>query len=127
MLSARFLGYVLICAEHAKQMITRWGYQGPLTVNVAINGILGIPWLYSDDAFGIFLRPASELDDGFSFSLPATTDLLMERRDALVADMLQQILFGMNWADRAGASGLEKLLRSGYEYNFWGKPAKLQI
>ncbi len=123
----RFLGYVLVCAEHAKQMIKRWAYQGPLTVDIAINGILGIPWLYSDDGFGIFRRPASELDDGFSFSLPATTDRLMQRRDALVADVLQQSMFGMNWANMAGASSLERLLRNGYEYNFWGKPAKLQI
>jgi len=123
----RFIGYLLVFAEHAKQVIARCGYQGPLTVNVAINGILGIPWLYSDDGFGIFRGPSSELDDGFSFAVPATTDTLKQQRDALVGDVLQQILFGMNLADRAGASSLEKLLRSGYEYNSWGKPTKLQI
>jgi hypothetical protein len=123
----RFLGYILVCAEHAKRMIKHLAYEGPLTVNVAIDGILGIPWLYSDNGFGIFRRPASELDDGFSLSLPATTDRLIHQRDALVADVLQQSLFGMNWADMAGASSLEKLLRSGYEYNFWGKSATLQM
>jgi hypothetical protein len=64
------------------------------------------------------------LDDGFSFAVPTTTDSLVERRDALVADVLEQTLFGMNWADRAGISSLENLVRSGYKYNFRDEFAK---
>jgi len=65
---------------------------------------------------------------GFSFSLPASTDSLEKRRDGLVRSMLQSILFGKNWADYAGdPNHLEKLVRSGYSYNFWGKPATLQL
>jgi hypothetical protein len=42
--------------------------------------------------------------------------------------MLQYILFGMNWSEYASDPKLlEDLVRSGYGYNSWGKPAALKL
>jgi hypothetical protein len=124
----RVAGYLLVFAEHAKQMIAQSGYEGLLSVEVALSGILGLPWLYSQDGAGIYRGPVSELDDAFSFSLLASTDSLSLHRDALVLSLLQAVLFGMNWADYAGdAPQMERLLRGAYSYNFWGDPATLQL
>jgi hypothetical protein len=124
----RVAGYLLVFAEHAKRMIAQFGYEGPLSVEVALSGILGLPWLYSQDGAGIYRGPASELDNAFSFSLPANTDSLSGQRDALVSSLLQAILFGMNWADYAGdAAQMERLLRRAYGYNFWGNPTARQV
>jgi hypothetical protein len=109
-------------------MILRFGYEGPLSIEITLSGILGVQWFYSLDRVGMYPGPVSELDDEFSFSLPTTTEMLKDRRDALVRSMLQSILFGMNWADYASDLGhLEELLRSGYEYNFWGNPTALRL
>ncbi len=109
-------------------MMARFGYEGPVSVEASLSGILGVRWLHSPDGMGIYRGPASELDDAFSFSVPTTTEFLRERRDALVRDLLESILFGINGADYAiGTGHLEQLLRSGYTYNFCGNPAKLQL
>ncbi len=124
----RVIGYLLVFAEHAKRMMLQFGYEGPLMVYVALDGILGIPWLYSQDGMGLYRGPSSELDEGFSFSLPATTDSLSKARDGLVRSLLQPILFGMNWADYASdAAQMDQLLRNGYHYNFWGNGSSLQL
>ena len=124
----RLVGYLLVFAEHAKRMISLFGYEGPLSIEVTLSRILGIPWLYSQDGMGIYRGPASELDDGFSFSVPSSTDSLGKGRDGVARSLLQSILFGMNWADYAGDTAhLEKLVRSGYNYNFRGNPATLQL
>jgi hypothetical protein len=124
----RLVGYLLVFCEHAKQTLSRVGYLGPLSIDLTLGGILGVPWLYSEGGVGIYTGPVSELDDEFSFSLSTTTEELRERRDAIVMRMLEYILFGMNWADYASnPSVIEKLVRSGYEYNFWGKPTALQV
>jgi hypothetical protein len=76
----------------------------------------------------MFKGPVSELDDAFSFCLPTTSDEIRDRRDGLVMNMLQYILFGMNWSDYAGDPKLlEELLRSGYAYAFWGNPTALKL
>jgi hypothetical protein len=124
----RLVGYLLVFLAHAKQMITGFGYDGPLTIDIALSGIIDIPWLYSEDNMGIFKGPVSELDDAFSFCIPTTSDGLREHRDTLAMKMLQYILFGMNWSDYASKPELlEKLLRSGYRYNFWGEPSVLEF
>jgi hypothetical protein len=81
------------------EIISRVGYEGALTLEVRLSGILGIPWL-----FNIAEGPASELDEEFSFSLSTATEELREHRDAIVIGMLRYILFGMNLADYASDS-----------------------
>lgn len=72
--------------------------------------------------------PVSDLDDTFSFSLPADTDFLKDRRDALVLNILQRILSGMTWAQYATISDrLERLLRDGDAYNVWPEPTALEL
>ena len=119
----RLVGHLLVFLEHAKQMISLLGYEGPLSIDTALSGILGVPWLYSQDRTAVEKGPVSELDDAFSFCVPATTDEFKSHRDGLAITMLQYIFFGMNWADHASSlTALEEILRSGYEYNFWGNP-----
>jgi len=68
------------------------------------------------------------LDDEFLFALETTTEMLRQDRDGLVISMLRYILFGMNWADYASDTDqLERLVLSGYKYNFWTTPTRLQI
>ena len=124
----RLVGYLLVFAEHAKQMIAKCGYEGSVTVQVALNGIRGVHWLYTQTGADASRGPRSELDDEFLFSLPSDTESLKHRRDAIVRDVLQLILFGMNWPDYAASTNsLEQLLRDGYRYNFWGDPTALQL
>ena len=122
----RLVGYLLVYCEHARHILSRVGYAGPLSIDVTLSGILGVPWLYSEDGVGIYTGPVSELDDAFSFSLSTTTEELRERRDAIVIRMLEYILFGMNWAAYASDRRvIENLVRSGYKYNSWGPTALL--
>jgi hypothetical protein len=68
----RLVGHLLVFAEHAKQMMSSFGSERPLSIDVTLSGILGIPWLYTQgDMGGIYEGPKSPLDDEFSFSLPA--------------------------------------------------------
>jgi hypothetical protein len=121
-----FVGHLLAFAEHANKMLSGWSYRGPLSIEVALSGILGVPWLYKGG--GIPSQgPVSELDDAFSFSLSTTTEELRERSDGIVMSLLQYILFGMNWAQPASdPATLEALLRAGYKYNFWDEPLTLR-
>lgn len=122
------VGYLLVFAEHANQMTSHFGRESPLSFDVTLSGVLGVPWLYSQDIGGIHEGPKSPLDDEFSFSLPTTTEELRKRPDALVMSMLQYILFAMNWSDFVNKPGrLESLLRSGYKYNSWGEPKALRL
>ena len=76
----------------------------------------------------MYKGPVSGLDDAFWFALPATSDALIERPDALVMSILQYTLFGMNWAAYASRPEVMKaLLRSGYKYNFWNEPTTLRL
>jgi hypothetical protein len=121
------VGYLLVFIEHAGKMLSGWPYEGPLSIDVEVGGILGVPWLYVESG-GLCQGPVSELDDVFSFSLPTTTDALRKQPDALVISMLQNILFGMNWAHYASdSSNLEALVRNGYRYNLWANPTALRI
>jgi hypothetical protein len=118
----RFAGHLLVFAEHAKRMISCLGCVGPLSFDVTLSGIRGIPWLYADMG-GICDGPKSPLDDEFSFSLPATSEELREQRDKLVLAMLQFVLFATNWSDFANRpASLESLLRSGYKFSMWKEP-----
>jgi len=125
----RLVGHLLVFTEHANQMTSRFGGESPLSFDVTLSDILGIPWFYSQgDMGGIYEGPKSPLDDEFSFSLPTTSEELRKRPDALVMSMLQHILFAMNWSDYVNKpAGLESLLRTGYKCNSWGEPTVLRL
>jgi hypothetical protein len=112
-------GYLLAFVKHAQLMLSKWTYEGPLIVNVSLSGILGVPWLYAEHNVGIN-GPHSALDDSFSFSILSDTSAIREHPDTLVLNVLQQVLFGMNWPEPAGSQEeLKKLIDAGYKYNFW--------
>jgi Schlafen, AlbA_2 len=123
----RLVGYLLVFVQHATQLMSGLGYAGPLSIEIALSGIRDVPWLYSENN-SLMTGPISELDDGFSFDLQTTSDELRDRRDGLVMNMLQYILFGMNWSEYASDPKLlEDLMTAGYGYNFWGQPAALKL
>ena len=124
----RLVGHLLVFIEHATKMISRFSYEGTLSIDMTLSGILGVPLLYTRGDNVMYKGPISELDDDFSFSLPTTSEALRKQSDGLVMSMLQYILFGMNWPEYASsADSREALMRSGYEYNFWPEPKVLRV
>jgi hypothetical protein len=117
-----FVGFLLLFVRHAHKVLSASFYRGPLSATIKVGGVRGVPWLYFE--YGTAMRgPSSELDDGFSFSVPTTTDELETRPSALVGGMLKQVLFGTNmsnWATQPDQ--IEALLKLGREYNHWAQP-----
>jgi hypothetical protein len=121
------VGYLLVFLKHANEMLSLWPNEGPLSIDIRLSGILDIAWIYTEDNL-MYEGPVSELDDDFSFPLPTTTAALRDQADALAMSILQYILFGMNWPDRASDPDvLGRLVRHGYNYNGWGIPAELKL
>ncbi|HEX3745409.1 MAG TPA: ATP-binding protein [Bryobacteraceae bacterium] len=113
------VGYLLVVLRHANKLFSGWPYQGPLSLEVSVRCIRGVPWIYSDGGVPVE-GPVSELDDDFCFSVPSTTDDLRQRPDITVINLLRRILFGMNWALPASDPAiLDGLLKAGRNYNFW--------
>jgi hypothetical protein len=125
----RFVGYVVLFVIHAGKMLKSAGYNGPLHVRIDLRSIRGVPWLYAlaRGAFGIHKATGSELDDDFGFSLATTSELLFEKPDGIVMEVLRHVLFSAGLADLTETpSKLESLVRLGYEYNSWGRPENLK-
>ena len=114
-----FAGHLLLFIKHAGKVILDLGYEGSLLINVKVSGIYGIQWLRPMGR-AVFPGPCSEMDDSFTFSLSTTSGELGQRRDALVIDMMQYILFAMNWPEYAGdPEELKEIVRNGHLYNGW--------
>jgi hypothetical protein len=72
-------------------------------------------------------HPGSEFDDEVVFTVPKTTEDLVEKPDALALDLLRYALFSVNLSDHVDTpEKLEELIRKGYEYNCWSPPTNLQ-
>jgi hypothetical protein len=59
-----FLGQLLVFLKHAGVMLKDLGYQGPLAVDVKLEGFRGVPWIYVAEFNSPTKGPTSELDDG---------------------------------------------------------------
>lgn len=103
---------LLLWMEHAKRMISSIGYEGSLLVDVRLSDINNIPWFYPEGC--------SELDTEFSFTVATTADVVRERRDEVVKQMLEDISFGANLdVYRDDSKWAESLLRNAYRYALW--------
>ena len=81
----------------------------------------GVPWLYG--AHGLYNKTGSELDDDVEFSISTTSEVLHEKTDNIVMELLRYASFSVNWPDLIDTPGkLEELLRVGYQYNNWPVP-----
>jgi hypothetical protein len=123
--SYHFVGQLLVFLEHARLVLRELGYLGPLTVEMKLDAIRGVPWITFEDRMA-YTGPASQLDDTVTLSLESTTDDLINRRDALAMNLLRYAFYATNLTNAVGANALEEYVAGGYEYNFWGKPTKLQ-
>jgi len=124
--SYHFVGQLLVFLEHARLVLDELGYVGPLTVEMKLDAIRGVPWITFEDRMAV-TGPASQLDDTVTFSLESTVDELINRRDALAVNLLRYVFFATNLTDAVSAKDLEAYVRGGYSYNTWGTPTRLQI
>ncbi|MDD5544701.1 MAG: ATP-binding protein [Acidobacteriia bacterium] len=122
-----FLGQLLVFLKHANLMLRGFGYVGPLLLEMKQRKICGVPWIVFDGNKPIVGR-ASELDDQVSFSISTTSEAMDKRRDGLVMDILRYVFFATDWSEVADSpQELEKLVRTGYQYNSWNCPSKLLV
>ena len=111
-----FVGHILLFIRHASQMLHALAYTGPLVVDVALNSILRVPWLYGPE--GLYTYEGSPLDNAIDFSITTTSSALREGPDEIAMDVLRCVLFSINvhdWTD----TDLGSLLASGRRYNGW--------
>jgi hypothetical protein len=113
-----FLGHLLVFLQHAAQLISKFGYVGPLLVQMRMESICGVSWLYFNEMTR--QAPGSELDDDVTFDLLITTDELQQNRDEVAKNLLKYVFFALNWPDAVSSDDmLNLLIRRGYEYNMW--------
>jgi hypothetical protein len=124
--SYHFVGQLLVFLEHARVVLGELGYVGPLTVEMRLEAIRGVPWITFEDRMA-FTGPASQLDDVVTFSVDATADDLANRRDALAMNILRYVFYASKLTDAVSVSSLEAYVRNGYDYNMWGTPTSLRV
>jgi hypothetical protein len=124
--SFHFVGQLLVFLEHARLVLTALGYAGPLAVELRLEAIRGVPWITFQDQMA-FTGPASHLDDTATLSVESTAEELIHRRDALAMSLLRYTFYATNLTDAVSDGGLKAYVVSGYEYNSWGTPSKLQV
>lgn len=123
-----FLGQLLVFLEHAGLVLSEVGYNGPLKLDMKLEALRGAKWVYAEGGFMRTAGPSSELDDDVEFSIETTTQDLQQRRDAVGMDLLRVIFFAVNWPDAVTApDALAELIRGGYNYNLWQRPANLKM
>ena len=121
-----FLGNLLVFLRHAREMSGRIGLVGPLRVEMRLEGIRGVPWVYVENNAAL-QGPASLLDNHVLFFLSISVEDLQRRTDSVAIQLLEQVFFAMNWAELVGdRERLRQLVRNGYEYNLWNPSADLQ-
>jgi hypothetical protein len=121
-----FLGNLLVFLRHAHEIAGHLGLVGPLLVQMRMEGIRGVPWLYAENNLA-YHGPASSLDNHALFSLSIMAEDLHRRTDGVAIQILEQVFFAMNWADLVGdRERLRQLVRNGYQFNFWDASQQLQ-
>ena len=122
----QFLGNLLVFIEHASLMLREFGYVGSLRVELMMNAVRGVPWIYFDRGFPEVGR-RSELDDAVWFSIAATSDDLIDKPDGIAMNVLRYIFFATTWPEVADSpEKLENLIKAGYEFNGWRQPHTLR-
>jgi hypothetical protein len=77
-------------------MLGRFGYAGPLYIEVLLDSIRDVPWIHFPDGLYAAPGPYSELDNTVTLSLEAGSDDLKDDNDELVKHLLEYILFAIN-------------------------------
>jgi hypothetical protein len=106
-------------------MLQLLGYSGPLLIETTLRSILGAPWLQPVD-WGLIPKFTSELYDEVTFSIPSTTETLIEKPDGVAMEILRVVFFSVNCSSLAETPGMiEALIKKGYGFNFWEVPTTL--
>jgi len=122
-----FLGQMLVFLEHAILLIQEIGYRGNLLVQMSLNGIRNIPWIYAEGNLP-YEGPFSMLDNSVSFSIQTCTEVFLQNIHSVGKDLLAYVLFATNWAEVAGApERITDFLIKGYEFNMWKVPESLRL
>lgn len=121
------VGYLLLFVDHAGKILKAAGYNGPLSIQFALSTIVDLPWLAFQSG-GVVAGPKSELDDEVIFAVATSTDELSARRDGVVAQIAERLLYSVNWPGIVSTpEHIETLLRAAYSYNSWGNPLALSM
>ena len=124
--SYHFPGQLLVFLEHAGRLLSELGYVGPLTIEMKLDGIRGVPWIVFDGQIA-YTGPASQLDDTATFSIETTTDELTKARDTVAMNLLRYVFYATNLTDAVSAASLETYVKGGYYYNGWNEPNTLRV
>lgn len=113
------LGTIMVFFAHARTILGTLGATGNLHIEIALDGIRGIPWIHFSDGFPNHGN-TSPLDDAINLPLTTTTDTLTRNTDHVTTAVFQLIFFAMNWPDvTATPERQAALLRAGSDYNLW--------
>ncbi len=118
----QFLGNLLAFVKYATQVLAQLRYAGSLHIDMQMDGIRGINWIYFPHGFPDS-GPCSVLDDVIHFSLEASTDELSAGPDSLAINILRLVFFATNWLGLADSEEkLKNIVLAGYEFNNWQRP-----
>jgi hypothetical protein len=121
-----FVGTTMLFIRHAETMLRELGDSGPIHIQMRLSAIREVPWLHG--SIGINVKQGSSLDDQVELSISTSSELLREKTDGVVIELLRHAFLSVNWPDLIDTrSKLEDLLRSGYQYNSWYVPESWQV
>lgn len=117
-----FLGHICVFLRHAKALMDAYDLMVPMDIELKFDGIRGVNWIYCQGPATI-KGPSSELDDSVLIKFYVSAADIRDRTDGLVMDLLDNVLFSMNWSQLVGdRDKLRELLVEAYRYNSWPKP-----
>lgn len=89
------LGNLLVFLRYASISFPKLGYSGPVHIEMRMNGMRGVRWIYSTSGFPEG-GPSSELDDEIQFPLQTETDELIKTPDRLAINILRYVFYATN-------------------------------
>jgi hypothetical protein len=120
-----FVGQLLVFLEHARLVYSELKYLGNLSVQMTLNGIRNVPWIYAEHNRPVD-GPFSVLDDTVTFSLNTTTDIFFPSVNPIAKEILEFVLFATNWPDVAiDQNMINDFIIKGYSFNMWKPPNDL--
>ncbi len=118
----QFLGNVCAFLKHAKLLMDDYDIMSDMSVQLQFDGVRGVPWIYAEYNSPIE-GPSSLLDDSICLKLDISASDVRDRVDGLAMDLLNNILFSMNWSQLIiDRDQMRELLNSAYQYNMWNTP-----
>jgi len=116
------VGHLLVYARYLDKLVSKANYSGMLTIQLRLERVRGVRWLYFSSGFPQ-QGPSSVLDDDIDIGASISAVDLVAKADALVSGLLRSILFALNWPNAAtNDESIKGFLRAGYTYNLWQEP-----